>query len=367
MQHISFTIARLANKGGTERMATSLANALNERGYKVSLISVQPFDKPFFEVDTRIKTFQLFSEDTDKRKGVVSKVKVYPEIISSLNKVVKENKIDVIIDVDVDLSFFTLTLKLWNSKIKVISWEHFHYKENLGLRRRGWARQLAKKYADAIVVLTEQDKLAYEEDGKTNTQISVISNFLDYVPQQQAELKAKKVLAIGNLIPVKGFDMLIKSWAGVKKRDCSDGWILQIVGDGTEKNNLIQQAEELRVSDSVKFIAPTTEIWNYYLNSSIFVLSSRYEGFGLVLLEAESAGLPSVVFDCPMGPREIVIDGEDSFLIPANDEAEMTKKICLLMQNDSLRKVMGAKAKENAKRFAKESIVDEWVNLIKSL
>lgn len=364
---IAFSVARLSNKGGTERMSISLANALVDIGYTVVLISVQPCEVIFFEIDERIKVFNLFRKDTDQVKGVIAKALVYPKLIKKLSKVITSNNIDILIDVDIDLSFFSLPLKLWNKHLKIISWEHFHYKENLGLRRRSWARELSKKYADAIVVLTEQDKKAFSETNKSKAPITVIHNFLLSMPQEQASLKEKAVLAVGNYVYNKGFDILLDVWRCVKKTEVASDWVLNIVGDGEDKDKLEKKANQLTIQNSIKFIPPTRHIEEYYKTSSIFVLSSRYEGFGLVLLEARSYGLPSVAFDCPLGPREIINNEIDGYLINVNDITSMSEKIISLMQDIELRKKLGLKAKEDTNRFEKQNIVKRWVDLIENL
>jgi glycosyltransferase involved in cell wall biosynthesis len=178
-------------------------------------------------------------------------------------------------------------------------------------------------------------------------------------------LQNKQVIAVGRYTYQKGFDMLIDAWKYVvlKNRE----WKLIIVGEGELRDELKAQINNANVQDYVKFLPATNNIQEIYRESSILVMSSRYEGFGMVLLEAHTMGVPTISFDCKCGPSEIINHGKDGFLIKEGDVQDMSEKLLLLMENDDLRKEFGNKAFKNAKRYSENLIMHKWVELFKQV
>lgn len=357
---ICFFIGNLSNKGGTEKMTTSLANELVKSGYSVSIISLAPAKEVFFNVDERIRIYSVLQSDGNF-------ILKYPQILYRLSTIAKEQSIDILINVDIILSLFSLPLKIFDKTLNIISWEHFNYKTNLGIKRRDYARELSKKYADAIVTLTEQDRNFYLENRKPQASMHTISNFIEELPDKEALLEATKVIAVGRFSYQKGFDILAEVWSIVKKNKDSDGWILQIIGDGDLKDDIKDKIKKLHIDYSVEIIDAKENISDYYLDSSIYVMTSRFEGLPMVLIESKSYGLPIIAFDCLTGPQDLVEDTVDGYLVEMGDLESMADKINMLMKDSNLRKSMGQKAKLNSLKFEKKNILKKWETLFDSL
>lgn len=215
---------------------------------------------------------------------------------------------------------------------------------------------------DRIVVLTNEDRTA--NWGKTD-KVSVISNPITFRSGAVSPLTAFKVVAVGRLAAQKNFLSLIRAFRMVADRH--PDWTLEIYGDGSEREMLQNAISELGLEKSVSLCGKTTEVRQKMLETSCFVLSSRYEGMPLVMLEAMSCGLPVVSYDCPCGPKDIITDGVDGFLVPAGDERMLAERICRLIENPELRAGMGASALAKSENYRIENIVQMWTELFERL
>ena len=169
------------------------------------------------------------------------------------------------------------------------------------------------------------------------------------------------MISAGRLTSQKGFERLISVWKEVNKR--YPDWSLAIYGTGEDEEALRDQIKEAQLESVITINPPTPEIYTKMQESSIFVFPSRYEGFGLVLIEAMINGLPCISFDCPYGPSEIIKSGNDGFLIPNGNIQAMADKICFLIENENVRKEMGEKARKSVMRYTPENIMLLWNNL----
>ena len=217
-----------------------------------------------------------------------------------------------------------------------------------------------KKY-DKIIVLTNEDKEKWNEKYS----IEVIYNPLTFFPQNISNLKNKKIISVGRLEEQKGYDILIDVWNIVSKK--YPDWILEIYGEGSERENLQNKINKLGLEKSFLLKGATKDIQDKYLESSIYVMSSRYEGMPMVLLEAMACGLPIVSFNCPCGPKDIIKDKEDGFLIPFGDIELMAEKIEELIIDEEKRKLFGKNAKRNVQRFSQDKIMNQWQELFENL
>ena len=173
---------------------------------------------------------------------------------------------------------------------------------------------------------------------------------------------SKKVIAIGRYTYQKGIDLLLQAWQKVSQRH--PDWELQVFGDGARESYL-QLAENLNISHSCHLNPPTNKITDKLIESSIFVLSSRYEGMPMVLGEAMAHGLPPVSFTCPCGPRDIIMDGENGLLVENGNIDQLAEQICYLIEHEDIRKEMGKNAIQNIKRFYIKNIIPYWDELLK--
>ena len=225
-----------------------------------------------------------------------------------------------------------------------------------------WQGLLIKQLArlDKFVVLTEEDKRIWD---KLSNKI-VIPNPLTRYPDVHSSQNKKTVISVGRYDPVKGFDMLIDAWAIVAPK-CPD-WNLRIIGPGN-KTPYQEQVRRLGLMQSVSCSGTSDRIYDEMAESSFFVLSSRSEGFGLVLIEAMSVGIPCVAFSCSAGPRDIISDHQDGILVEKNNVPKLAEAICFLIEHDKERREYAAQAKINSERYRVENIMQMWIGLFKDV
>ena len=214
---------------------------------------------------------------------------------------------------------------------------------------------LAQKFEN-FVLLTEGNK----DEWKKLNNIKIIPNPLSFASNEKSNLENKTVICVGKISYQKGQDILLKAWEKVYQK--FPDWQLHLYG----KENL-EFLDTQNLENNVSFFPPEKNIRQKYIESSVYVMSSRFEGFGMVLTEAMECGVPCVSFDCPSGPADIIKDGEDGFLVEKENTEELAEKLITLIENQDLRKQMGIRAKENVKRFSAEKIVQEWDKLFKEL
>jgi glycosyltransferase involved in cell wall biosynthesis len=208
--------------------------------------------------------------------------------------------------------------------------------------------------------LTEEDKSAWPELQN----ICTIPDPLSFLPTQHSPLTEKRVIAVGRYVYQKGFDLLLQAWAKIEKNH-SD-WQMAIYGDGN-REPYEQQMKELGIdSGRCHLNGPTADIQKEYVNSSVFVFSSRFEGFGMVLVEAMACGLPVVSFACPCGPKDIVKDGDDGLLVENGNLNALTASLIRLMGDADLRRRMAANGIKNVQRFSMMHIAERWKGLFES-
>jgi len=214
---------------------------------------------------------------------------------------------------------------------------------------------------DKIVVLTDEDKQLH---WKKNDKVEVIPNPLTTEHNKRSTLKSKTVITAGRLTAQKNFSSLIKAWRTVNKHH--PDWKLEIWGEGSLRNELQQQIEGLQLKDSARLMGYTDDIISKFADASIFVCTSIFEGLPLVFIEAMSCGIPVVSYSCPCGPKDIVTEGEDGFLVPVNDEQMMASRICYLIEHEDVRIQMGQASLDNSKAYSKDIIAGRWVAIFRN-
>lgn len=358
MKKICFLIGNLSSSGGTERVTTLIANNLVEHSkYEISILSLVDGKNPFFDLKPGISIHSLH----DKKVSFKSN---YLSTVWNIRKFVQVQKIDTLIVVDSIACIFTIPALL-GLKVKHICWEHFNFKHDHGKKIRSFSRKLAARYCDNIITLTETDKLFWLGGiKKIKAKIIPISNPSPYsIQTYEKKENSKIVLAVGRLSYQKGFDRLLESWIEVSK--AMPDWKLKIVGDGEDKLILSEFIKNNQLTGSVKLVGKTDNVSKYYKEAEIFCLSSRYEGFPMVLLETLAFGLPVISFDCETGPAEILAD-TDSILIPQDNINLFAFSLINLMKNEEKRKLINPKSKEKAKLYQPQFIIQQWIKLLDS-
>ena len=236
---------------------------------------------------------------------------------------------------------------------------------NLRAHRPALAADVRRRYADldALVVLTEGDRADYS--ALAGLRVERIQNPTPPLDGGTSTLEAPVVAAAGRLTSQKGFDLLIPAFAPVARRH--PGWTLRIYGGGPERAALQAQIEAEGMRGRIELMGPTRRLGQALAEASLFVLSSRFEGFGLVILEAMQAGLPVVSFDCPRGPSDIITSGHDGTLVPPEDVAGLTAALEVLIADPARRRVLGAAAKATAREYAPPAVAARWDALLTEL
>ncbi|MGU5839847.1 glycosyltransferase family 4 protein [Aeromonas caviae] len=358
MKKICFFVGNLNQAGGTERVSLVIASELQARGYQIHMLSLQCGDNPFFELADGIQVSQLF---TTAGRGSLR----LPLAILKLRRYLQQHQIDILIDVESMLALYALPAVL-GLNIRHICWEHFNYSVDLGKASRRLARKLAARFADDVVTLTERDKQLWVANTKCTANIVSIPNPVTIILPTEINLhKAKLFLAVGRLTYQKGFDLLLQAWAQVAP--LHPDWRLRIVGDGEDKAMLEQLRRDLNIEASTELLPKTNNIAAHYQQAAFFVMSSRFEGLPLVLIEAQAYGLPIVSFNCDTGPAEIIKHGETGWLCEAGDVADLSDKISNAVScfNEEVTyKSFSQHAKGNRNEFSVDVIIDKWSNLL---
>lgn len=375
---LAYCIPSIAMIAGGQRVLCIKANYFVEYlGYEVHIIVTDEGNKePYFKLHPSIQIHNL-----DLNYGGGNKP-IYKRVISyfykkylhrkRLNNCLNEIKPDfTVLMVRRELEFIN---KMTDGSMKIaenhIEKDKYLNDADITLRRYcpnilwNWQR---KKTIKRLQQLQKFIVLTYEDADKWNelNNVVVIPNPLTILPTKISTNRLKQVAAVGRYTPQKGFDMLILAWKIVaeKHRD----WVLRIFGDGWMRECLQKQIEENGLEDCCYLEYSVSNIVEKYQESSIFVLSSRYEGFGLVLVEAMACSLPVVSFACPCGPKDIIADGTDGFLVPLGSIEELADKISYLIGHDNVREQMGIEGVLKAKNYSIETIGMQWKDLFEKL
>ena len=357
--------------GGVERVLTLKANYFAEHfGYDITIILTEGKDKPlFYPLSKRIKIVNL---DVNFEElwtcSFVKKVSVYLSKQRIFKKRLTAELMRIRPDISVSLLRreinFINDIKDGSKKIGELHVNRANYRNfeegdaNFikNLFAKFWMRSLVShlKQLDKFIVLTEEDKASWTELSN----VEVIPDPLAFDVAEVSPLKAKRVIAVGRYVYQKGFDLLLQAWAKIEKQ--FPDWELAIygMGDRSPYDNL---AKQLGVDmNRCHLNGSTQNIRKEYLESSLFVFSSRFEGFGMVLIEAMACGLPVVSFDCPCGPKDIVSHDEDGLLVPSGDIDKLANAMSQLMDSNELRHQMAKNAICNVRRFQIDEIADRW-------
>lgn len=354
MKNISIILTNITKTAGTERAVANLSNIIVSLGYSVYIFSTDSKDGfSAYHLDEKVKIFHIGLQIASAKSFF--KIFEYKKLKQKIKTLVKEERIDCIIG----------TYSLFNAliaeikNVKTIGCEHFNYFSASKFHRI--VRRIFYPKLDAVVVLTNHDRSHYQ----FLKNCVVIPNSLSFQTEIKTSWSEKKVLSIGRLTKQKGFDFLIEA-AKELKNDFPD-WHFEIVGTGEDKKFLKDLVSKYKLEGYVLFSPPTNDVVSLYKSASIYCMSSRWEGFSMVLLEARECGLACVSFDCPEGPSEQIKDNVDGFLCKAENSHDLAERLRILMSNEKIREKFGKNAFESSKRFSSETIGEKWRRLLENL
>ena len=388
---IRYLIANAYPAGGTIRTSLNMANMLSDRGHDVEVVSVHrrrlatsfPVNpevrmRPLVDTSTAGVRRSTWLRPFDDQLQLLerwaasqpSKV-IHPgdvrysgfDLISDyeLLKFLRSTKDGIIIGTRPGLN---LALARFGRESAIrVGQEHLHLAKHKADLRAAYLKYYPR--LDVFATLTPTDAIDYRTMLGNNGRIIDMPNAAPDMQGVRADLDAKIVVAAGRLTSQKGFDMLIPAFAQVAAKH--PDWELRIFGGGDKEAELAQLIEEHSVGENVKLMGYTRELPQEMGKGSIYVLSSRFEGFPMVLLEAISTGLAPVSFDCPTGPRDIIEHGKDGLLVPYKDVDALAASIIELIEDDTRRKAIGEAAYEKSKQYQTEAIAERWETVFEDI
>lgn len=378
---ILYCIPSLSESGGTERIITQKINFLLEceNQYDITIVTTEGVNKkPFYDLHPSAKVIELnidFLEEFrkplySKYIGTKRKLKEYKK---KLIQIINTQNIDICISTGAKELEFLSQIQVTCRKICELHFSKYNRELFLEGKNSGimWkllgkirTYQLIKqtKGLDQLVVLTKKDESDWK---KTHNNVKQIYNFSDFQSQNVALLENKKVISVGRLTEQKGYDFLIEAWAIIKNK--KSDWTLEIYGEGDLYNELFQQIKDSQLENHVFLKGQTNQVQEKILESSIFALSSRYEGFPMVLLESMACGVPVVSFDCETGPAEIIEHNDCGILVENRNVLKLAGALLTMMDDKDLRKKRGEIAKIKSANFSKSKIINQWMDLFADL
>ena len=364
--------------GGTVRTVLNVANYLAEKGFDIEIISVfRRQGRPFFDIHPNIKitvVHDVYDRDNNAvgiRPFISKALMKIPSILIHKDEEAFE-QFSLLTDLKLYLHLKNLTegilvstrpcfnlfvSKYANRNMVLVGQEHINFQSHPPKLKKS----ITKNYPrlNYLVTLTEKDNENYKKlFSNADLKVLKITNSVNKIDVGMSPLTEKTVITAGRLNWVKGYDLLIQAFSFVVQKH--PDWKLKIFGTGRERNDLLKLIQEKKLYNNVFLMGPTKELQIELMQASIFVVSSRMEGFGLVIAEAMQCGVPVVSFDCPHGPSEIINNGEDGILVENGNIEKLGAAINKLIENKDLRIEMGKKAYRNVKRFSVDNIGKQW-------
>lgn len=345
--------------GGLERVLSVRASYLaDEYEYDITILTLNEIDKePYYDFSDKIKF-----ESIQVSGNPISYVYKY---LSGIRSVIRRVLPDKVVVCDDGLKAFFLPSLF--RKITFIYERHVSNRvmfkdsdsfiKKMSSKTQFFLMNRLSVTFQHFVVLNEGNK----KEWKNQDNIKVIGNPLSFYPELPATLDNNKAIAVGKQSYQKNYDRMIRIWKEVTSKHSN--WELHIYGKEDEKDKLYSLIEELELRSNVFLHAPTPDILEKYLDSSLYLMTSRYEGMPMVLLEAMSVGLPLISVDCPHGPKELIKDGYNGFLVDYEDDNSFFNRVVLLIENEELRKQIGENSRIMSNNYKIDNVASQWVKL----
>ena len=371
---IVYCIDRLSFLGGIEKITIAKANALAEvPGNKVYIVVMENSSSPIHTLSDKVSLVNLdITHLNDYKKNRIQAYYILYKKYKLHKKKLKDFLLtinpDIIISTNSSEKHFIRNIHIPSNPVII---REIHYNSNYRYiyAKSIWEKLLAVigqyldyhfiQNIDRIIVLTHEDK---ERNWKNNPKVAVIPNPLIANPEDlRTNYNNKIAIAVGRLSFEKNFISLINAWNLVHQKH--PNWILQIWGKGPQEDELRHKINEYKLKDNILLMGTSNEIHKKMSNASIFILSSICEGFGMVLIEAMSCGLPVISYDCPCGPKDIIRNNLNGILVTTNDEKMLASHIIELIEDMKTMSKIGHAAIERSHDFSMDKIIAEWMKL----
>ncbi len=359
MKKVCFFSGDITRSGGTERASSMVANGLAREGrYEILFLSLtEQAETPFFELDAAIRRHALEKRWIKPGAG-------YLKVVPKLRRFLKDEKIDVIVDIDIVLDALSIPASA-GLKTKVVSWEHFNYGYEMTSRYRRLILKYSVKRSSYVVTLTEEDRRDYMERAGRRERIAAIYNPMQETARAASLEKKNRLITVGGLVRPKGLEYL----AQVAKTALAGhpDWKWLVIGEGEERPFLEDFIKKNGLEGQLVLTGRVRDVGTYLSEAKIYVMTSRREGLPMSLLEAKAYGLPSVAFNVKTGPDEIIKDGVNGYLIKPFDIKDMAKKLDALMEDDALRERLSSHARDDIDKFRLSGILKSWNGLLEQV
>lgn len=351
---ITFVTADMTSFGGIERVNSVLSDTFVRHGLEVEIISLyRNFPDLSYALNKNVSlTFLSEKKYASSKPGGLSRLSMHIGILLKLKKELKKHKADILI-----CQAFPVSFLVWLAGYAKngIACEHTHYNQYGRVLKK--IRTAVYKDFKKTVVLTMNDKNRFDHD---KVSAECIPNPISFCNPRKSDLSVKRILCVGRLTPQKGYDLLLPILPDVFSKH--PDWRLDIFGDGPDKEKLCILRDSLGLNEYVEFRGTTKDIASEYVSSSLFVLSSRWEGFGMVLIEAASCGLPIISFNCPEGPADI-LENDRGVLVKNGDVESLKSAILWMLDSEESRKYYSRKSSEIVEEYQPEIIFKKWDRL----
>ena len=372
-----YCICSVYNPGGMERVLLNKITYLVKQGmYDITVVTTDQKNRlPFYPFPQEVRLIDLGINYSDNNgKGAIAKTLSYLQKKrlhqQRLAALLEDEKPDIVISLYPSESSFYPSLKDGSKKILELHYCKFFRlqygrKGLLGWmdKLRTWQDERIVRKFDKFVVLSNEDRGYWGELPN----IQVIPNAALFVAKKHSDVSRKRIIAVGRLDYQKGFDRLIEAWRIVQQHPEFQDWQLDIFGQGEWKEMLQGRVQQYGLQDTLHINAPTKQIGEEYANSSMLVMSSNYEGFPMVMIEAMACGLPVVSFDFQCGPKDIIQPEVNGLLVKNGDIPGLAEAMMRVMGDEAMCKRMSEEAKKVTETYSEEKVMKLWMDLFDGL
>ncbi|MCI9845894.1 glycosyltransferase family 4 protein [Flavobacterium pectinovorum] len=357
---ILFITPKINNQGGVARVLSLRSNYfIQNKNYQIHILTQNSRNFPlFFDFDKRIVLHDM-SLLGNPIKFLLSYRKGLNELVAKINP-------DVIFVLDNGLKSYLLPYFLKTTIPLILEIHGSKYVQEKKVTNKLFdffsikIKEIGIKRYTKVIFLSNESALEWNYKKPI-----IISNPISFLTNDFSNLSSKKAIVVARHSYEKGLDRMLNIWKRIIEK--YPDWNLEIYGKSNENQDLQEMVNSLGIGSNVTFFEPVKNILEKYLNSSLFLMTSRSEGFPMVLLEAMALGLPVVAYDCPCGPRAIIKNGENGFLVEDSNADSFVEKLELLMNDENLRIQMGLSARESVKKYNLENIMVQWKTLFEEM